>query len=139
MSGTTLRWTCPECGARLRTMAGQADAAMDALTMVVREHLAAFHADSADLTNAAAQALGGGWLSAAGHQVELWGGPYDGDRVWCPPGELPPVIGVHRTDDGALVPVRSAVCRMLPGVDTYVLGIDGLGTTPADRYVWTPQ
>jgi hypothetical protein len=41
-----------------------------------------------------------------GRQAELWGGPEDGARVWMPPGELPRLVGVHRTADGALVPIR---------------------------------
>jgi hypothetical protein len=37
--------------------------------------------------------------------AELWGGPEDGELVWVP-AVLPYLIGVVRTDDGALVPVR---------------------------------
>lgn len=37
----------------------------------------------------------------------LWGGPEDGERVWLGTGDLPPRVGVHRTGDGALVPIRS--------------------------------
>lgn len=130
------QWQCPECLARLTSAAQDQQVARDALVDVVRDHVASIHAATADLTNAHTQA--GGWLAAAGHLVELWGGPHDGATVWCPPGELPRVIGVHRTEDGTVVPVRSALVGMLPGVDVYVLGIDGTGTTAADRYVWTP-
>lgn len=41
-----------------------------------------------------------------GPMAELWGGPEDGAQVWMPPGELPRLVGVHRTADGALVPIR---------------------------------
>lgn len=41
-----------------------------------------------------------------GRQVELWGGPEDGALVWMPPGDLPRLVGVHRTQDGALIPIR---------------------------------
>lgn len=129
-------WTCPECGVRLIGAAVLEDVARTALLDSVREHLAMMHADSRDLTSAAAQA-GGGWLAAAGHLVELWGGPYDGARVWCPPGPLPGVIGVKTSADGQLVPVPAAWC-LWGGADQYVLGEDGTGSTPADRYVWTP-
>jgi len=129
-------WTCPECRERLTADADEQTVARDALVQVVREHLDVTHGGADGLANAAAQA--GGWLSAAGHLVELWGGPHDGARVWSPPGPLPPVIGVKVAGDGKLVPLRGAGCRTWTGVDTYVLGMDGLGTTAADRYVWTP-
>lgn len=128
-------WRCPECGAGLTALAHTADAADAAMLQVVREHVGNVHASSAHLTNSHAQATG--WLAAAGHLVELWGGPHDGAMVWCPPGPLPQAIGVKASADGQLVPVPASWLRR-PGVDPYVLGIDGLGDTAADRYVWTP-
>lgn len=115
--GHALRWVCPECGTSLRTEALDLEAAEGAMVAVVREHCAAFHMEQ---PNPVAQVTG--WLAAAGHLLELWGGPHDGERVWCPPGDLPDVIGVHRTADGAVVPVRSATARMLPHVQTYRQG-----------------
>lgn len=41
-----------------------------------------------------------------GQHVLLWGGPEDGAQLWVPPGELPQLVGAHRTLDGALVPIR---------------------------------
>lgn len=41
-----------------------------------------------------------------GGHVQLWGGPEDGATLWVPVGELPRLVGVHRTEDGALVPIR---------------------------------
>lgn len=129
-------WECPECGERVTSTAGGQQAARDALVAAVREHLATTHATTADLTNAAAQA--GGWLAPAGHLVELWGGPDDGARVWCPPGDLPPVIGVARTGQGTLVPVRSATARLLAGcVGRYLLSETATETPPRPaRYVY---
>ena len=46
-----------------------------------------------------------------GRMVELWGGPEDGERVWVPPGDLPQLVGVHRTWAGVLVPIRGAVLQ----------------------------
>lgn len=126
------RWTCPECGVRVTGMAERKDAADAAAQAAVREHLDVFHPGAEVNTHAAAS-----WLAAAGHLVELWGGPYDGARVWCPPGPLPGVIGVKTSADGQLVPVPAAWC-LWGGADQYVLGEDGTGSTPADRYVWTP-
>ena len=42
-----------------------------------------------------------------GRQAQLWGGREDGATVYLPPGELPRQIGVHRTADGQLVPIRA--------------------------------
>jgi hypothetical protein len=39
-------------------------------------------------------------------QAVLFGGPEDGATVWVPPGSPPQLLGVHRMEDGALVPVR---------------------------------
>jgi hypothetical protein len=38
---------------------------------------------------------------------QLWGGPMDGERVFLGDGDLPARVGMHRTADGALVPIRS--------------------------------
>lgn len=113
-------WVCPECDARLTSIADEQPAAREALQQVIRTHLDRAHDGGQGLTNAAAQA--GGWLAPAGHLVELWGGPDDGATVWVPPGELPPVIGVHVTDDGTVVPVRSATARLMADVRTYRVG-----------------
>lgn len=114
--GHALRWECPECGARVTGMAESLEAAEGALLAAVREHCG-LHGRPIPNEHAAAS-----WLAPAGHLVELWGGPFDGDRLWCPPGELPDVIGAHRTADGAVVPIRSAVARLLPHVETYRRG-----------------
>lgn len=127
--GHALRWTCPECGSRVTGAALDLDAAEGALIEGVREH-SRLHATE---PNATAQTTG--WLAAAGHLVELWGGPFDGDKVWCPPGDLPDAIGVHRTVDGAVVPIRSATARLLPHVETYRLSsylVSELATAPGD-------
>lgn len=110
------RWTCPECGARITSAALDRDTAVQAAVAVVREHL---ELHGAVHVNPAAAAS---WLAGTGQQVELYGGPFDGGSVWCPPGELPDVVGVHRTADGALVPIRSATVRLLPHVESYRLG-----------------
>lgn len=130
--GHALRWTCPECGSRITGMADTPDAAEGALIEGVREHSATHQ--SPELSNPVAQAQGGGWLAAAGHRVELWGGPFDGDSVWCPPGDLPPVVGIMRTADGAVVPTRSATVRLLPHVAAYRLG-DPVAARAAGRPV----
>lgn len=114
-----LRWVCPECGTSIRAEALDPETAQDALVQVVREHLAAIH--PRDQVNAYVQATG--WLAAAGHQVELWGGPFDGARLWCPPGELPDVLGAVRGDDGAVHLLRSTTARMLTGCETYRRGV----------------
>lgn len=111
------RWTCPECGARITSVAHDKDTADQAARDTVHEHLAVFHPD-ADVNATAAAS----WLAAAGHLVELWGGPFDGERVWCPPGDLPDVLGAHRTADGAVVPIRSTTARLLPHVASYRRG-----------------
>lgn len=115
--GHALRWTCPECRTTVRTEALDLERAEGALLDVVREHLASFH--GAEDVNAHAAAS---WLAPAGHLVTLWGGPYDGLELWCPPGDLPDVIGVTRAADGAVVPIRSAAARLLPHVVSYRLG-----------------
>lgn len=116
--GHALRWTCPEtaCRATLRVEALDRDAAEQALLDVVREHLNIDHPGDDVNVHAAIS-----WLAPAGHLVELWGGPFDGERIWCPPGDLPELIGVHRTEDGRAVPIRAAIARML-GVETYHRG-----------------
>lgn len=45
-------------------------------------------------------------IGTGGRHALLWGGPEDGAAVWLPPGDPPARVGVHRTGDGALVPVR---------------------------------
>ena len=39
--------------------------------------------------------------------AQLWGGPMDGERVFLGDGDQPARLGMHRTADGALVPIRS--------------------------------
>jgi hypothetical protein len=39
--------------------------------------------------------------------AQLWAGPMDGQAVFLGDGELPARVGMHRTADGALVPIRS--------------------------------
>jgi hypothetical protein len=41
-----------------------------------------------------------------GRIAQLWGGPEDGETLWVPPGDLPRLVGVHRTYAGVLVPIR---------------------------------
>lgn len=115
--GHALRWVCPECSTSLRAEALSLEAVEGAMVQLVREHCEQIHDTQ---PNPVAQV--GGWLAAAGHLVELWGGPFDGTQVWCPPGELPDVVGMHRTADGTVVPVRAASARLLPHVVTYRLG-----------------
>lgn len=111
-AGHAVRWTCPECQVRVTGMAQRQDDAETALLAAVRDH-AQLHAGPVNAVAAAS------WLAEAGHLVELYGGALDGDRLWLPPGDLPDVIGVHRTADGAAVPIRSATLRMLPHVEAY--------------------
>ncbi len=79
--------------------------------------------------------------------AELWGGPEDGSEVWMPPGELPAMVGVHRTAwDHTLVVIRGravelAAAGALPHVLVYELHTGGpvLGLErPPDRpvYLW---
>jgi hypothetical protein len=42
-----------------------------------------------------------------GRHAELWGGPMDGASVFMGDGELPARVGMHRTADGQLVPIRT--------------------------------
>lgn len=135
MTTRVRRWTCPECGSRVTGMAETQDGALEALQAGVREHVA-IHGEPAP--NPAAQTS---WVAAAGHLVELYGGPFDGDRLWCPPGELPDVVGVHRTTDGAAVPIRSATARLLPHVSTYRLGdlVAARARGRAPRYLYDGQ
>jgi hypothetical protein len=112
----TARWTCPECGTSLTSTALDQGTAAQAAGQVAREHLELHGAEHANPRAAAS------WLAGAGQQLELWGGPFDGATLWCPPGELPDVVGMHRTADGALVPIRSATARLMPHVESYRLG-----------------
>lgn len=60
-------------------------------------------------------------MTAARHAL-LWGGPEDGAAVHLPAGDTPPRVGVHRTPDGALVPIRGrALTLEEPGehIDVY--------------------
>lgn len=84
----------------------------------------------------------------------LWGGPEDGASVLLPPGELPARIGVHRTADGLLVPIRGrALVLEVPGLPVYERGSRALlrqrakvmglacyaGPDPAvPVYLWAP-
>lgn len=111
------RWTCPECGTRVTGFGPTQDVADGGVVAVVREHMAAAHPGALELANPVAAAS---WLHGTGELVELWGGPHDGATLWCPPGELPDVIGAHLTADGAVIPVRSV--RPLPHVVPYRLG-----------------
>lgn len=42
-----------------------------------------------------------------GRHVQLWGGPMDGATVFVGDGELPARVGMHRTADDYLVPIRT--------------------------------
>jgi hypothetical protein len=44
--------------------------------------------------------------------AELWGGPEDGALVWVPQ-LLPDLLGVHRMQDGTLIPIRDQRQLML--------------------------
>lgn len=55
-----------------------------------------------------------------GQHAQLWGGPEDGATLYVPPGELPALIGAHRTLDGALVPIRGRALHVeLEHVEVY--------------------
>lgn len=110
------RWSCPECGARLSSFATAQASADDAVTELVREHLALFHGGA--LANPVAAAS---WLAPAGLRAELYGGPHDGEQVWMPSGDLPETIALHRAEDGTVVPLRGELARVLPSVATYTL------------------
>jgi hypothetical protein len=51
------------------------------------------------------------WRTWPGGNVELTGGPHDGQRVWMPPGPLRPWIEVLEPEPGALVPIRTWQAR----------------------------
>ena len=50
--------------------------------------------------------------------VQLWGGSMDGAVVFMGDGPLPARVGMHRTGDGALVPIRGAA--LLAGEHAHV-------------------
>lgn len=53
--------------------------------------------------------------------AQLWAGPEDGEAVWLGDADLPPRVGVHRTADGALVPIRSRALMLdLPLIADHV-------------------
>lgn len=112
-----LRWTCPECQDGSVSVVGlDNDDAAQALQAYIVSHLEAVHPGSQANAHALSQ-----WLADTGTLVHLWGGPHDGDAVWVPPGELPDVIGVHRTTDGKVTPVRGVMLQVLPDVAAYRL------------------
>lgn len=47
-----------------------------------------------------------------GRHVRLWGGPEDGAHLYVPERELPRLVGVHRLQDGPLVPIRGGALRL---------------------------
>jgi hypothetical protein len=53
--------------------------------------------------------------------AHLWAGPMDGEDVWLGDGDLPSRVGMHRTADGALVPIRSRALMLdLPLIADHV-------------------
>jgi len=80
-----------------------------------------------------------------GALVELWAGPEDGASVYVPPGELPPRLGIHRTQRGELVSIRGrALVLELPHLPVYQrcphLRPDRVHSSgmPAPLYVYGP-
>lgn len=112
-----MRWVCPECLTSLRCEAQDDQVAQDALQGVVREHLDQQHPGAQVNAYAAA-----GWLAAAGHPVELFGGPFDGAGLWLPPGPIPDAIGTRRTAGGQVVPVRLSIAMHVRDVEHYRRG-----------------
>jgi hypothetical protein len=56
-----------------------------------------------------------------GRHVQLWGGPEDGATVFMDGADLPARVGVHRTRDGYLIPIRSRALNLgLPLVADHV-------------------
>lgn len=53
-----------------------------------------------------------GQLLPTGRHAQLWGGPEDGATVWLDGADLPARVGVHRTADGVLVPIRTRALLM---------------------------
>lgn len=106
--GHAVRWVCPGCMTSIRAEAREADTAQEALEEVAREHITQMH--PGERVNAQAAAS---WLAAAGHRVQLWGGPFDGAQLWLPPGPLPTVVEVVRMDSGALAALRGDAAAMV--------------------------
>lgn len=55
-----------------------------------------------------------------GRHVQLWGGPMDGAAVFVGDGDLPARVGMHRTADDALVPIRGSAQLNMPVVAQHV-------------------
>ena len=68
-----------------------------------------------------------------GAVVHLWGGPLDGADLYLTPGELPELLGVHKTQRGELLGLRLPTSTPeLNELPTYRLS----GRPPGQVYVY---